>query len=61
MMFFQKKPKRIRLPDVDPDTLAGSIPEFRLLEPLSRDGNVSLLELAVLAGFSEQTQPRVIF
>ena len=61
MIFFRKKPKRIRLPDVDPDTLVGGVREFRLLEPLSRDGNVSLLELAVLAGFSAQTQPGVIF
>ena len=60
-MFFRKRSKRVRLPDVDPDLLVQGVPEFSLLEPVSKDGNVSLLELAVLAGFSAHVCPGLIF
>jgi len=61
MSFFRSKPKRRRLPDVDPDLLLAKNLRIQILEPVARDGNVSLLELAVLAGFSAQVKPGLIF
>ena len=61
MNFFRSKPKRRRLPDVDPDLLLAKNLRIQILEPVARDGNVSLLELAVLAGFSAQVKPGLIF